>query len=52
MRARALLSFEISGDSLRTVNLAQEVFFRNVVRVVDKMITADCYGVGLEPTFS
>src|SRR5271157_6192894 len=51
MRVPAVLSFEISGDLLCTVNLAQEVFFRNVVRVADEMITADRYGVGLEPAF-
>ena len=32
------------------MNLAQEVFFRNVVGIVDEMITADRHGVGLEPT--
>src|SRR5271166_4481678 len=51
MRVPAVLSFEISGDLLCAVNLAKEVFFRNVVRVVDEVITADRYGVGLEPTF-
>src|SRR5271166_6343225 len=51
MRVPAALSFEISGDLLCAVNLAKEVFFRNVVRVVDEVITADRYGVGLEPTF-
>src|SRR3974377_2170609 len=50
MRAPALLSFEMSGDLLCAVNLAQEVIFRNVVRVVGEVITADRYGVGLEPT--
>jgi hypothetical protein len=51
MRVPAVLSFDVSGDLLCTVNLAQEVFFRNVVGVVDEMITADRHGVGLEPTF-
>ena len=51
MRVPAVLSFDISGDLLCVANLAQEVFFRNVVGIVDEMITADRYGVGLEPTF-
>ena len=47
---RLCLSFEISGDLLRMVNLAQEVFFRNVVGIVDEVVTADRHRVGLEPT--
>jgi hypothetical protein len=39
MRVPAVLSFEISGDLLCMANLPQEVFFRNVVGVVDEMIT-------------
>lgn len=40
-----MLGFEIAGDLICAVNLAQEVAFRSVVRAVNEMITADRYWV-------
>ncbi len=51
MPALAVLGSEIHSDLRCAVDLAQEVVFRNVVRVVDEMITADRDVVGLEPAF-
>ena len=44
------LRSEIASGLCCAVDLAHEVVFRNVVRIMDDVITADRYRVGLEPT--